>query len=397
MLRICMICQSYYLRDPRVRREAEALAESGFNVDIITLCDNGEPSKEKVSGVNIFRLPLMRKRGGISRYLFEYLWFFLLSSSFLLYLHIKQRYDLIQIHTMPDFLVFSSFIPKILGAKVVLDVHEPMPELFISKYNLTKNNFLIKLLLIQERLSFRFPNHIFTVHEPLRKLFIEKKRIKKNKIDVILNLSDTKIFKNAQLKQTAKLGNQFVLVYTGTIAERYGLDIAIKGIKLLKNKIPGLKLCIIGEGEDLPYLKNLTTRLNLESYIDFCKPVPLTQIPNFLIKANLGISPHRQDIFGDLYFSTKIVEFLTIGLPIVVARTKTIQYYFNDDRLLFFTPEDIDDFAKQVLRVYENPILSKKMVENAKKYIEKSLNWDVEKKKYIRLVKNIINKGYPKS
>ena len=142
MKKICMVCQSYYLRDPRVRREAEALADDGFEVDVITLRDKGELKKEKVNGVNIYRLPLMRKRGGIIRYLFEYFWFFFLSPLFLLYLFIKKRYKLIQIHTMPDFLVFCALIPKIFKVKIILDVHEPMPELFVSKYNLGKKNFL---------------------------------------------------------------------------------------------------------------------------------------------------------------------------------------------------------------------------------------------------------------
>lgn len=166
MKKICMVCQSYYLRDPRIRREAEALADAEFIVDVFALRDKGEPRKEKVNGVNIYRLPLMRKRGGITRYIFEYLWFFFLSSLFLLRFFLREHYKLIQIHTMPDFLVFCALIPRIFGAKIILDVHEPMPELFMSKYNLNKNNFLIKLLMIQEKISFSFPKQIITVNEP---------------------------------------------------------------------------------------------------------------------------------------------------------------------------------------------------------------------------------------
>jgi len=390
MKRICMICQSYYLRDPRVRREAEALAEAGFNVDVITLRGKGEPNTERVSGVNVFRLPLMRRRGNIVRYFLEYLWFFVLSSFFLFYLYLTRQYKLIQIHTMPDFLVFSAVIPRILGAKVILDVHEPMPELFMSKYKLNRDNFLIKFIGIQEKISFRFPNHLFTVHEPLQELFIKRGVIKKDKIDVVLNVPDTKIFKDRQFRKNSEPDGHFVLIYTGTVAERYGLDIAIRGIDLLRNKIPKLKLWIVGEGEHLPYLRNLVMELNLKSYIKFYNPVPLTQIPSLLAKANVGISTHKQDPFWDIYFSTKIVEFLTIGLPVVVSRTKTIQYYFDDDMLFFFTPEDICDFAEKILTVYKNPFLAEKKVENARKYI-KNLSWDIEKKKYTKLVESLIN------
>jgi glycosyltransferase involved in cell wall biosynthesis len=384
--KICMVCQSYYLRDPRVRREAEALADDGFAVDIITLRDKGELKKEEVNGVNIYRIPLLRKRRGIIRYLFEYFWFFFLASTFLAYLFIKKRYKLIQIHTMPDFLVFCALIPKMFKAKIILDVHEPMPELFTSKYNLGKKNFLKKILILQEKISFSFPHQIITVSDPLKGLFIERNISIDNRIDVVLNVPDTKIFKRMNIRKSRKPDNDFILIYTGTIAERNGLDIAIRGVDLLKNEIPKIKLLIVGEGEHLINIKNLVLELNLRNYVKFHDSVPIDQIPNFISGANLGISTHKQDSFWDYYFSTKIVEFLISDLPVVSARTKTIQHYFSDNELFFFTPESINDFVKKVSLIYENPALSKEKVANARKHISEYLNWEKEKSKYIKLI-----------
>jgi glycosyltransferase involved in cell wall biosynthesis len=391
MKNICMVCQSYYLRDPRVRREAEALADAGFEVDIITLHDKGEPKKEKVNGVNIYRLPLMRKRGSVIRYLFEYFLFFFLSTLLLFYLFIKKRYKLIQIHTMPDFLVFCALFPKIFGAKIILDVHEPMPELFMSKYGLNSRSFIIKLLLLQGKISFSLPHHIITVHEPLKELFIKRYLIEDEKISVVLNVPDPKIFSGRIWNGVREPDDSFILIYTGTIAERYGLDIAVRAVHSLRSKIPGLKLFIVGEGDHLNYVKNLTLQLKLEKNIIFFGPVPINQVPSFIAKADLGISTHRQDAFFDFYFSTKIVEFMVCGLPVVASRTKTIQYYFCDDNLFFFTPGNINDFTEKVLKVYENPSLAKKKVSEAKKYIIRDLSWDKEKSKYIRLVDSLID------
>jgi len=385
-----MVCQSYYLRDPRVRREAEALADSGFMVDIITLRDKGEKRKETVSGVNIYRLPIMRKRGGMTRYLFEYLFFFLFSSVLLTFLFIRKRYNLIQVHTMPDFLVFCSLIPKIFRAKAVLDVHEPMPELFISKYGLKKSNFFIKILRFQEKVSLAFSDHIVTIHQPLKNLFVKRNNINKKKISVVLNIPDTKIFNTAGKKNITARDKDFILIYTGTIAERYGLDIAVRGISSLKYKIPGLKLMIIGEGEHLSYLKELVLKLKLGEYVEFHKPVPIDRIPGFIEKADLGISTHKKDSFWDLYFSTKIVEFLISGLPVVSSKTKTIQYYFGEDNLFYFTPESEEEFAEKVLLVYSKPSLAKKNVESARKNISENMNWDKEKIKYTKLIESLI-------
>ena len=291
---------------------------------------------------------------------------------------------------MPDFLVFCALTPRIFGAKIILDVHEPMPELFASKYKLGKKNFLKKLLILQEKISFFFPHQIITVSDPLKGLFIERNLSAKNKIDVILNVPDTKIFNRTTIKKRSRPDNDFVLIYTGTIAERNGLDIAVKGVGLLKNKIPGLKLLIIGEGEHLSYIKSLAIELNLEKNIEFHDPVPIDQIPKFISGANIGISTHKQDSFWDYYFSTKIVEFLISGLPVISARTRTIQYYFNDNMLFFFTPGDINDFVKKVLSVYENPLLSIEKIANAGKHISMDLSWGKEKSKYIKLAGSLL-------
>jgi glycosyltransferase involved in cell wall biosynthesis len=388
--KICMVCQSYYLRDPRVRREAEALADAGFMVDIITLRDKGEKRTETVSGVNIYRLPIMRKREGVLRYLFEYLFFFLFSSVLLTLLFIRKRYNLIQVHTMPDFLIFCSLVPRIFGAKAVLDVHEPMPELFMSKYGLKKSNFFIKILRFQEKVSLVFSNHIITIHQPLKDLFIKRNNINKKKISIVLNIPDTKIFSTAGKKRSSKKEKNFVLIYTGTIAERYGLDVAVRGISSLKYKIPRLKLMIIGEGEHLNYIKELVLKLNLGEYVEFYDPVPIDRIPDFIEKADLGISTHKKDSFWDLYFSTKIVEFLISGLPVVSSKTKTIQYYFSEDDLFYFTPEREKEFAEKVLLTYRKPSLAEKKVENARKNISENMSWDKEKIKFAKLIESLI-------
>ena len=390
MKKICTVCQSYYLRDPRVRREAEALADAGFMMDVITLRDRGEKRTETVNGVNIYRLPIIRKRGGLLRYMFEYLFFFLFSSVLLSFLFIWRRYNLIQVHTMPDFLIFCSLLPKILRAKAVLDVHEPMPELFMSKYGLKKSNFFIKILRFQEKVSLAFSDHIITIHEPLKDLFVKRNNINRRKISVVLNIPDTKIFSNVGKRRSKKKTKNFVLIYTGTIAERYGLDVAIKGVSFLRYKIPGLKLIIVGEGEHLSYLKRLALKLNLGKYVEFYDPVPIDKIPGFINRADLGISTHKKDSFWDLYFSTKIVEFLISGLPVVSSRTKTIQYYFSEDDLFYFTPEKEKDFAEKVLLVYGNPSIAQSKIENARKNISENMSWDKEKIEFSKLVRSLI-------
>lgn len=389
MARICMVAQSYYLRDPRVRREAEALAEYGHLVEVFCLRAPGEPSKESISNVKIKRLPLTRRRATKLRYIFEFIIFFLLSAFYVTVNFFKGKYDIVQVHTMPDFLVFCSLVPKIFGCRVLLDVHEPMPELYISKYKLSDESFTVKLLEMQERASLKFADHVLTVSEPMRNLLIQR-GASEDKTSVVMNLPDTKYFKlraKRNIHSPASSNGQFKILYCGTVAERYGLDIAVKGIWGLKEKIPEIKLIIAGDGEYVPALQKMVTNLSIDDFVEFKGPVRLEDVPNMILESAVGISTHQKDIFWDLYFSTKIVEFLTMGKPVVSSRTQTLEFYFDDNEIFFFTPENVDEFCERILDIYTQPFLAESKVRAGAKKLERNLNWHFEKQKYLNLFK----------
>ena len=73
MPRSCMVVHEYYPRDFRVRRQARALAAAGWQVDIVCLRRPGQPAREQIDGLEVFRLPVHRHRGApIAAYLAEY-------------------------------------------------------------------------------------------------------------------------------------------------------------------------------------------------------------------------------------------------------------------------------------------------------------------------------------
>src|SRR5260370_30226457 len=74
--RVEMLPHASYLTDPRIRREAEALAEKGIEVHVISLAEKRqgtpEPRTAVVKGVHVHRLPVERRRGRFLRYVYEY-------------------------------------------------------------------------------------------------------------------------------------------------------------------------------------------------------------------------------------------------------------------------------------------------------------------------------------
>src|ERR1700687_5679773 len=134
MSRACMIVHSTYPADPRVRRESEALLSNGWHVDVICLRGEGEKSIENCGGATAYRFQIKRHRSsGLAAYLLEYLLFFIAASFWVTLLHLRRGYRVVQVHNMPDFLVFTTLIPRLLGARVVLDMHDLVPELYAVK------------------------------------------------------------------------------------------------------------------------------------------------------------------------------------------------------------------------------------------------------------------------
>ena len=141
--RHCMVVHAYYpLGEIRVQREAKALIAGGFEVDIVCLRRPDESPRGAEDGAQIYRLPVQRyKQFGAMVQLLEYLVFFCLASWQLLRLHLKQRYASIQVHNLPDFLVFAALIPKLLGARVILDLHDLMPEFYAARFGSDLNTW----------------------------------------------------------------------------------------------------------------------------------------------------------------------------------------------------------------------------------------------------------------
>lgn len=385
--RICVVVQSYYLRDPRVRREAEALVEAGYEVDVLTLKDKGEPWKEVVDGVRIYRMPLSRKRSSRKRYIFEYSAFLLMTAIAQAFLHIRRRYALVHVNNMPNILVLSAIVPKLFGAKVLLDVHDPMAELFVSKYGLTENSWPIKVLRLNERISDAFADRVITVSEVMKDRLV-KLGVPPDKVEVVLNVPDMKIFKPIQRCNEEGRKKTFTLLFTGTVAERYGLDLTMRVVARLQDQCPGLGLKIVGEGDHMPYLLHLKEELGAD-YVDFYAPVSITDIPQMASDCDATVQPQLQDCHTDLCFSTKVIESFALGLPVIASATETLKRYFDDTQIVFFEPGDEDGLANAIKSVYFNPELRRSLATEGLR-LSMCLNWELEKPKFLKIIETML-------
>jgi glycosyltransferase involved in cell wall biosynthesis len=382
--RICMVTHSFYMSDARVTRYAEALAERGDHVDVLALQNAPEaPREEQVRGVNIIRLQRRFGKNQSSRlsYLFPVLRFLVASSFWLARRHTRARYDLIHIHNVPDFLILAGLYPKLTGSKVILDIHDIVPEFYASKFGVHKHTNIIRLLRWTEKLSARLANHIIISNHLWRDTYAARTG-SDGKCSVFINNVDSTVFRR---RPRTRQDDRVILIFPGGLQWHQGLDIALRAFQKVRARLPKAEFHIYGDGNMKDQLVALAADLGLNGSVRFLNPLPVRDIAEVMANADLGVVPKRADSFGNEAYSTKIMEFMALGVPVVVSKTKIDQHYFNDSVVRFFESGDPEALARAIVDVLGNQGAAQAMVERAAAYAEQN-SWQRRKGDYLQTV-----------
>lgn len=376
--------------DARPRREMEALLEQGMSVDLICLPENADDPAEEIRGpLRITRLPIRHDRLRKSGYFRNYGNFFLRAFAALTTRSFKRRYDLVHIHNMPDALAFAALGPRLLGAKIVLDLHDPMPELYQTIYGLEEGSRMVRLLKRLEKWSIRFAHLVLTPNESFRKIFCAR-GCPPAKIQIIMNSPDEAVFKpvpsaaNSAVNGPAK--REFRLMYHGLIVERHGLGTAIEAVDRLAKDLPEIALDLFGERN--AYLEQILAdakKIGLNGRVRYHGMHPLDEMPAAIQQADLGLIPNFRTPFTEINFPTRIFEYLCLGKPVVVPDTKGIRDYFDDRQIIFFEPGNAKDLTRAIRWVREHPEETAAYVTRGREVYERHL-WTREKERFTNAV-----------
>jgi glycosyltransferase involved in cell wall biosynthesis len=387
MARFCIISHSHYPYDARVSRQARALVLAGHEVDIICLRYEDQPFVQRADGVTVYHIPLGRLRGGALRYLFEFVAFQLAATALAGALHLRRRYRVVETTSVPDWLVFAAVVPKLLGARVLLDLHECMPEYGATKYGLPMEHRMVRILAFLERISIGFADFVTTCTEQMRERFIER-GAPAEKIDVVLNSFDEERFAPERYLGAAPQNEGFTLVCHGTIEPNYGLDLVVRAVSLLKERIPGLRLEIWGGGTHEPEVKALTRELGLEDRVRFNGWVTMEQLMPHLAAADAGVVAVRRDAFRDVTLCTKMFDLVSLQKPVVISRTRAVEAYFGSECFKMFESGDERGLAEAIYALYADPSLRARLVQRATERGE-PYRWVHQAKRYVEIMERL--------
>lgn len=376
MARVAIVSHSFIDNDPRVKRAVDAFLADEWDVDGLFLDD---PRRE--GRLRTWRVPIARKRGGPARYLFEYGTFFVAISLWLIRRLLRSRPDLVYVNSPPDAFSMAAWPAKLVGIPVLLDIHDPMPELLASKGK--RRRLFERALIVQERWGVRFADACITVHEPLRDLLQE--RLGPVPMSIVMNVPDDDSLAPLDWDPTSR-----TIVYTGTVAARYGIFELVEAVATLSGEIDGLRLRVIGEGEDLDGLREHAALVGAADHVEFLGRIPWDEVRDAQADVWVGVNVPRPDLLGSLSFSNKIVEWITLGLPVIAGRTSTLLRYFPEGTLLYVDAGSVASLEDALRRLDRLP---KSAVETQIRSAREALGeiaWPVQRDTLLRTVRGLV-------
>jgi glycosyltransferase involved in cell wall biosynthesis len=367
-----------------LRRSAETLAKEGYEVDVICVGAKGQSRRETVNGVSVHRIYYLYHRDSVLWYIFDYISFFILASLTLAWMSIKKRYDVIEVHTMPDFLVFVTLFPKLLGSKVILYMFENATQLFTAGYKVSRKHIAARLITFVAKISAHYADSVIVSDGPLHKKEVESYGIPGDKITVVLNVPDESVF---QLKPESytRNGSHFNLMVVSSLLKRYGVQTLIKAIPVLARDIPEIKVHIVGSGHYQPYLERMARDTGVEQYVEFTGRVPYEEVPSYLVKADICLAPAINDVGAP----NKIFEYAAMSKPTVASALPGIKSVFDDSSVQYYPPGSEDELAARVLELYHHPE-RRAALGVAANEIYNTYRWSAMKQVYLGVYKELL-------
>jgi glycosyltransferase involved in cell wall biosynthesis len=355
---VCMVVHAHYpLGEPRVEREARAALQVGCSVDVICLGAPDESTSELIDGVRVTRLAVEHVRGaGVGQVVREYLGFTARATRETLRLHRKHRIDVVHVHSPPDFLIVSALLPRLRGSGVILDIHDLSPDMFDIRFgNRPMARVVERGLRLVERAACGIADRVITVHDAYR-TELSTHGVPLDRIDVVMNAVESEAIERARAAARAADPDAFVLAYHGTLTHWYGVDLLVEAIARLEERIPQIRALILGAGDALAPAEDLARRLRVADRIEFSGTyLRHEDALRRVASSSCGVIPNRRSRLNRFALSSKLLEYVALGIPVVVARLETLEAHFAPEEVTFFEPDDPASLAAAIAWVAEHP------------------------------------------
>jgi glycosyltransferase involved in cell wall biosynthesis len=385
--RVCIVRQTD-MYEPAVQREAEALVQAGFDVEVICMRHPERARRVTMDGVSVISLPASLHRSGRIRYALDYAWFFLLTTGVLAARHLRRRYAVVQVNTMPDFLVFAAMVPRLAGSRVIAYMNEPTPELAETLYGPGR---LPRALERIEQRALAFADHAVTVTQELKQRYVER-GARGDRITVILNGAAPKTRLGDWIPPATKDTQEFTVICHGAIEDRYGQDTIVEAARLLREELPDLRTVFTGRGSSEGALLEMIESYGLEDVVRFEGWVSGRRLNDLLYSADVGVVAQKASPYSHLVHTNKMVDYWIFGLPVIASRLAAVSAAYDETVLEYYDPGDPIALAAAICRLHDDPERRAELSRNGRLAHERN-GWSVQQDVYLAVYERLLGRG----
>ncbi len=386
--RLCLITHARFpIGEPRAERAARAAAGAGYRVDVIALRGEGEPAHERLAGITVWRLPIRHRRGApIAMMALEYCAFTMLAGLWTLILRLRGKVSVVEVHSPPEFLILAGLLPKLLGARLLLDVRDLSSHLWEARFGASRRDaIVIGLLRRLERMACAMADGVLTVHDPYKAQLVAR-GAEERRITIVMNAPEESLIAAVKSSPAPPGDGEFTVAYHGTITRWYGVDLLVQAIGLLHAQERHVRAVILGEGDQLEAVRKLAAELGLDDSVSFSnRYLPIEEALRAVAGTDCGIISNQQSEINRFILPNKLFEYVALGIPVVSARLETVAAYFDDENVTFCRPGDPASLASAIAWVMDERAAAKQKSTRAQARAQ-LYRWDTSRSRYLNVL-----------
>lgn len=394
-MKIGMILDAGFPPDPRVENEAVSLVKAGHQVFLFCLKYKDEKASEIINGIQVERYTSNKLEYKLSALVYTVPFY-----TFLMQRKIHQfinntKIDALHIHDIRIAqAVFNA--NKKHHLPVVLDLHDNMPEVmklyphlqkFPGKQIISPKKWKEK----EEEFILKADN-VISVSPEFIETLETRIPLAKDKLVLVPNTIRKSFFEDYKVDVNiiARYKNNFVILYLGDTHIRRGLQTAIRAVEKLKDKIPNIKLVIVGKNTTDTILKQQVAELGIQDFVDFEGWQNVSLFQSYILSSAICISPLHRNLQHDVAYANKIFQYMSFGKPLLVSDAIAQKRFVEKTKSgLVHQEKNVEDFTRQVLRLFSDEKLRTDLGENGKTFVRNEFSWEQTSKKLIDLYDNL--------
>ena len=384
--------------DRRVWLECQALRAEGWAVSVVCPRSPGDPGYAVLDGVHLYKYRQRFSGGRQVGFVAEYLYSFMASAWLVLKAARRRRITVLQACNPPDiFWPLGIALRVLTGARFVFDHHDLCPELYQSRFP-DASRLPYWGLRAAEWCSHRSADHVIATNESYRRVAIERSRKDPATVTIVRTGPDDDRLRRGPEDASLRRGRTFLVAYLGVMGPQDGVDIVVRSAQVIAHdwKRSDVAFTLIGSGDCFDEVVALRDELGLGDVVEFTGRAPDELVHAVLSTADVGLSPDPKNPLNDVSTMNKTMEYMAFGLPVVafdLAETRVSA----GEAALYATPNSVEDFARAIVELLEDPARRAAMGAYARARVEDELAWRHSRRAYVGVYRDIIEGHVPGS